>query len=55
MEAVAAYAVLIELLRKCVAVRDFRVAAMEGGIETGNLNQLRLSLPQRADRARLLG
>src|SRR3546814_5863077 len=43
VEAIAAYALLIELLRKCVAVRDFRVPAMKGGIETGNLGELRRS------------
>jgi hypothetical protein len=55
MEAVAANALLIELLRKRVVVREFRVPAMEGGIEAGDLRQLRLSLPQRADRAEVVG
>ena len=44
MESVAAHALRIELLGNRKAIGDLRMASVEGSIEAGNLQQVRLSL-----------
>src|SRR4029077_19168190 len=55
MEAVAAHAVLIELVWQSIAVGDLGMAAMKRGVEAGDLRQLWLSMPQRADGSEIVG
>ena len=50
MEAVAAHARVVELLRQREHLRERRVGAVERGVEAGDLRQLRRALQQRADR-----
>jgi hypothetical protein len=54
VEAVAAHAFRIEALGNGVAVRQFIVRAMEGGIETGNLGKLWKAREDRADRRQIV-
>ena len=49
MKSVAADANLVELFRQGVAVGNVWVTAVKGRVETGDLRELRLSLPERAD------
>ena len=49
MESVAADALLVELFGQGVAVGNVWVTAVKGRVETGDLRELRLSLPERAD------
>ena len=54
VKSVAADAFLVEALRQRVAVGNFGMAAMKRRIEAGDLRKLRLSLQQRADRAKIV-
>ena len=49
VEAVAAYPLFRELTRQREQLRQFRLAAMEGGVEAGHLRQSRLQPLERAD------
>ena len=50
MESVAAHSLAMEALGNGIMIRNRAVPAMKGGIETGDLRQLREALEQRADR-----
>ena len=47
MKSVAAHPFIIERLWDGKSIGDFRVIAVEGGIETGNLQKVRLSFQNR--------
>ena len=49
MEAVAAHPLLVQRRGQREHLRDFRIAAMEGGVEACHLRQLRQPLQQEAD------
>ena len=49
MKSVAANAFRVERLGNGEAVRDLRMAAMEGGVEAGDLQHMRLPLQDRFD------
>ncbi len=55
MEAVTAYAFLVEALGYRVVVRERAVAAMEGRIETSDLRQVRKARPNGTDRSEVVG
>ena len=54
MKAVAAHALCIERLGDRVAVGDLGMAAVERGVEAGDLQQLRLARPDRPDRCEIV-
>ena len=54
MKAVAAHALRIEALRDGVVIRDRAVAAMERGVEAGNLRQMRKTRENGADRREIV-
>ena len=54
MEPVTSDALRIETLRDGVMIRDGTVAVMKGGIEAGNVKQLRTILQQCADRRQVV-
>src|SRR5262249_7313060 len=54
VKAVAADALLVEPLGQRVAVGDLWMAPMEGGVEAGDLGELRLPLQQGSDRAEIV-
>src|SRR5262249_6548357 len=54
VKAVAADALLVEPLGQRVAVGDLWMAAMEGGVEAGDLGELRLPLQQGSDGAEIV-
>src|SRR5262249_36048817 len=54
MKPVASDALGIKTLRNGVMVRDGAVAVMKGGVEAGNLKQLRTALQQRVDRRQVV-
>ncbi len=54
VKAVAAHAIGIILVGQRIAVRDLGMAAMEGGIEAGHLQELRLTLHDGADRTHVV-
>ena len=49
VESVSAHAFGIESFRNCVMVRDVAMAAMKGGVETGDLRHVREALHQNPD------
>ncbi len=55
VKSVAANALRVERFGNRKAVGDLRMAAMEGGVEAGDLQQLRLPLQDRADWRQVVG
>ena len=55
VEAVTAHALVIKRLGEGVTVGHVGVTAVKARIEASDLEELRLSRPHRADRARLFG
>ena len=55
VEAVAAHALGVELLRQRVMIGNRRVTAVKGGVETRNLRQVGRAREQRPDRRQIVG
>src|SRR5262249_59590960 len=54
METIAADSLLVELLRDCIAVGNFRMVSMKGCIETGDLQQFVLPRSEGTDRRQIV-